>query len=222
MNGDEAMFDLLENAGASCRTVVSDGNNTLLHWFCNTRDNDKQVSLLKKLIDAGCDVNATNNLEQTPLMLAAKLNMANICEALLDAFADTEKVDKEGHRAIDFAKLGGDCFRLLLHVKQYQERKRRILSRTERIICKKQIASHRRISNQHSNDTYETFCSPSVISTCVDAKSEIPTILSSDDTDPCIENSTRRKRMWSKLLQAKQRLSRTKDSSLSRTIDDRL
>ncbi|CAF0999920.1 unnamed protein product [Adineta ricciae] len=222
MNGDEAMFDLLEKAGASCRTVISDGGNTLLHWFCNTQDNDKQVGLLKKLLDAGCDVNATNDVEQTPLMVAAQLNMVNTCEVLLAAFADTEKVDNRGHRAIDLAKLGGDCFRLLLHVKQHRETKCRIQSRTERVLCKKQIASHRRISNKLSNDTYETPCSPSVISTCVYAKSEVPTILSSDDTYPCVENSTMRKRIWSKLLRTKQRLSRTKDSSSARTINDRL
>ena len=85
INGDVAMFRLLEKAGASCRSATSHDKNTLLHWFCSNRDNDQHISILKRLIEKGCDVDAVNADQQTPFMLAANYNMLNTCHLLLNA-----------------------------------------------------------------------------------------------------------------------------------------
>ncbi|CAF0999902.1 unnamed protein product [Adineta ricciae] len=221
MNGDEAMFDLLENADASCRTVISDGGNTLLHWFCNTQENEKQVGLLKKLLDAGCDVNATNDVEQTPLMVAAQLNMVNTCEVLLDAFADTEKVDNRGHRAIDLAKLGGDCFRLLQHATSIQRTKAQSYQHINRVICKKSITSHRPLTSRTSEPAEQLkfdenklnhYSSNIVLKhTKFDDETSLYT---SNDTINEKENLTKYKRRWNKLLQKREKFRQTKHLSL--------
>ena len=109
-NGDVVMFDLLENAGASCRSVVGPNENTLLHWFCSHASNDQHMSLLKRLINLGCDINAVNNDQQTPLMFAARLNMINTCHYLLDFEARLDSVDSNGERAIDFAVKHSECW----------------------------------------------------------------------------------------------------------------
>ncbi|UJR10725.1 hypothetical protein I4U23_014915 [Adineta vaga] len=222
MNGDEAMFDLLENAGASCRSVVTDGNNTLLHWFCSNKANDEQRSLLKKLIDIGCNVNAENDGQQTPLMLAAKLNMVNTCEILLNARADTDIVDHRGHRAIDLAKLGSDCFRLLQHARKVQQKKAQSYQNIERMVCKKPLLPRRQLSLRTS-EPIEQFQSDEnkmkrYLSTIVcEEEKKIE-----DQTSFCIsnkslpeqENDTKYKRKWNKLLQKRQILRQTKHLSL--------
>ena len=107
------MFDLLENAGASCRFVLTDNDNTLLHWFCSRRRNDKQMSLLKRLINQGFDLNATNADQRTPLMLATLSNMPNTCRLLLEHQVRLDQIDCDGYRAIDLAKPNSQCQRSL-------------------------------------------------------------------------------------------------------------
>ena len=112
-NGDVTMFDILENAGASCRSVLGPDENTLLHWFCLHRHNDKQISLLKRIINQGCDLNAVNIDQRTALMLAAKLNMLYTCRILLGAQVQLDQVDRYGYRAIDLARPSSKCWSLL-------------------------------------------------------------------------------------------------------------
>ena len=219
MNGDEAMFDLLENAGASCRSTVTSGNNTLLHHFFYHKINDQHGSLLKKLLDVGCDINAENNLQRTPLMLAAKLNMVNTCEMLLNGNAETEKVDFRGHRATDFAKLGSECFRLLEHVKRAQS-KSQSQQHTDRIIYKKHIAPHRQLSMRTSesishydpNENKAKWYSSDTM--CEEKTIEDQNKVKSIETRHGHEHDGKYKRQWNKLRQKKHEIRQTKQLSL--------
>jgi len=216
MNGDEAMFDLLENAGASCRTVVTNGENTLLHWFCYNKANDQQTSLLKKLIDIGCDINATNDRQRTPLMLAAKLNMINTCRILVDADADIDKIDDKGFRAIDLTKLGSESFKLLQKVTHTQKKKSRSHQNIDQIACKKQTILQHRLSMQMNEHQIEDYSSNTV---CQETKLASENNLFYNETDRQQENDTKYNRMWEKLLHKKQKIRRTKHLSLQRIND---
>jgi hypothetical protein len=219
MNGDEAMFDLLENAGASCRTVVTNGENTLLHWFCYSKANDQNTSLLKKLINTGCDINAENDHKRTPLMLAAKLNMINTCQILVDANADIDKVDDKGFRAIDLSKIGGECFKLLQHVKQTLQNKSGSNDNCNRILWKKQIIPRCRMSMQisepighFSTDKNKLKDYPPKIS-CRGNKLSIENHSLLNEFDLQQGNATKYKRMWEKVMQTKE-----KNSTINRFI----
>lgn len=209
-NGDVAMFDLLDKAGVICHPVVTTGDNTLLHWFCYNEANDENMSLLKKLIDKGCDVNATNDLQRTPLMIAAKLNMINTCHVLLNSSADIDAMDSEDYHAIDLAKLDSDCFILLQEAKRKRSQSKR--HNKERILYKRQITPTRSLSTQgidsvNSSDTDENQRKYNSISTC-----DVQTM--SDQ-----EFDTKYKRMWEKVLQTKHKIRRTRDLSLQRSSD---
>lgn len=113
-NGDETMYDLLEKSGASISSIVTDGQNTLLHWFCYRKENDHRISLFQKLIDQGCDIDAHNQERLTPLMMAAKGDMIETCRILLINGAQIDKQDLFGHKAIDLTKIGSQCCQLLI------------------------------------------------------------------------------------------------------------
>ncbi|CAF1184826.1 unnamed protein product [Adineta steineri] len=221
INGDEEMFDLLENAGASCRTGVINDDNTLLHWFCSNDANDQHGSLLKKLIDISCDVNAENNLQRTPLMLAAQLNMINTCETLINASADVDKVDDKGNRAIDLAELGSECFRLLLHTTHVQQMKSSSHQQKNRILCTKHVVSHRSLfsptneSKQYFNDNKNKVKNDSSNTTNENQKHH-----SSNHRCRQQDNDSTYRRMWKKILNRKHAIMRTKDLSLQKTKDN--
>ncbi|CAF2377679.1 unnamed protein product [Rotaria sp. Silwood2] len=212
-NGDVAMFDLLENAGASCRSVVSSGQNTLLHCFCHHKANDEQMSLLEKLINNGCDINAENSIRRTPLMLAAGLDMINTCYVLINAHADINKIDYKGYQAISFAKPDSECFKLLKQVIYIQHIKTQSHHNKDRVHLKKQYHSTYTLSTQ---------------------KSEPPKQFNNDKTNIEDQNNllrsesdraynaqdinTKYKNMWEKLLEAKQTTGRTRDLSVERPM----
>jgi hypothetical protein len=199
------MFDLLENAGASCHSVKTNEEDTLLHWFCYNKSNDQHISLFKKLINKDCDVNAVNNLQRTPLMLATKLDMVNTCYLLLKAGADIDKIDYEGSRAIDFAKPDSKCFILL------EETKAQSKINTDRVIWrKKPLASIRSLSTEVKNSTKSLNINEI-------KKNHYSFHISCSELE--LESDTKYKRMWGKLLQTKQKLRRSRDSSLHGSND---
>ena len=113
-NGDEMMYDLLERSGAIVSSIVTDGQNTLLHWFCYKKENDQRLNLLQKLIDHGCDIDAHNQERLTPLMMAVKGDMIETCRLLLRNGAQIDKQDLFGNKAIDLTKNGSQCCQLLI------------------------------------------------------------------------------------------------------------
>jgi hypothetical protein len=209
INGDAAIFDLLENAGALCNAVLTKGNNTLLHWFCYNKANDQNISLLKKLINHECDVNAENNLHRTPLMLAAKSDMINTCHLLLSYSADIDKVDYQGNRAIDFARIGSDVFKLLQKVEQKYSR---YSLNADHVIWRKPIIPTTSLSKQRSSSTNPVNMLESRLKRHLSTTSDhnLDSISDRDEFD------TKYKRVWEKLLQTKHKIRRTRDSSTPR------
>jgi len=131
------MYDLLENAGALSTSIVTGGDNTLLHWFCYKKGNDEQINLFKKLLDKGCNINAQNWEQQTPLMIAVKNNMTQTCCILLKNRADIDKRDSKGNQAIDLSVPGSECSKLLLQQVQLSPN----TNTNEKVLWRKQIDS---------------------------------------------------------------------------------
>lgn len=226
MNSDLEMFDLLENAGALCRSVVNKGQNTLLHSFCCYKHNDEQLILLEKLINKGCDVNAENGLRRTPLMLAAKLDMVDTCRILLNANADIDKTDYKGYRAIDFTERGSQCYRLLEERTNIQKLKSK-LHNTEQTYRRKNPISTYGLSMQTSKSTnHLDFNETNRESYVLDTNMGKKTLENQQSFPPvgfhsshCHEEShSKYKSMWEKLLQKNQNKQRTRDLSLQRPM----
>ncbi|CAF1436789.1 unnamed protein product [Didymodactylos carnosus] len=116
-NGDEKMFDLFDNCGAQMKDVLTEGDNTLLHWFCYIKSNES-LYILKRLLELGCDINAENHHQRTPLMLGARNGLVETVRLLLNKGAKTDKIDFKGYRALDFAKVFNQmaCYHLLKDV----------------------------------------------------------------------------------------------------------
>ena len=64
-------------------------------------------SAVRLHIDRGDDLNARDDKGQTPLMLSAARNKASICKLLLDAGADADLLDPDGHSALNIAQATG-------------------------------------------------------------------------------------------------------------------
>ena len=74
---------------------------------------------LRALLNTGCDVNATDNWEMTPLMWAAQMGNTECVQLLLERGADACKSNssgRSGHTAVHCAITGGhlEVLRLLL------------------------------------------------------------------------------------------------------------
>lgn len=160
------MFDLLDEAGCFNSSILTGGDNTLLHWFCYKKDNDKQTNLLKKLIHKGCDINAQNWEERTPLMISAKSNMKETCRMLLRSGVDISIRDSKGNQAIDLTKPGSECSKLILQEGNNQKFLLSPPTKTnEKVIWRKRIDSASRcisplnVINNNNNDELNSQCS---------------------------------------------------------------
>ncbi|CAF3296941.1 unnamed protein product [Rotaria socialis] len=222
-NGDEEMFDLLENAGAPCRSVVNNEKNTLLHCFCHNKDNDERISLLEKLIDKGCDVNAENTARRTPLMLAVKLNMINTCRVLINVHANIDKIDYKGFQAIDFTEPDSDCFRLLKQGKDTQKMNSKASHNKDRTHRRKKYISTSPLSKQiiepikhfrvHDNKIKPFMSTVSYEGKTMKTQNNLSRI-ESDRKHSTEEIHTKYKNMWEKLIETQQQIPRTSDLSL--------
>lgn len=204
------MFDLLERAGATCHSVLTKGGDTLLHWFCYNKDNDENMNLLKKLIEKDCDVNAENDHRRTPLMLAAKSNMLHTCCFLVDNGADIDKVDHQGNRAMDLCKIGSECFKFLQKTQQGQSQ-----TNEYQVLWRKPILLTRQSSQQRSGSIKGPVAEKHKMKRY--SSNSFENHLSDDIESE--EYYTKHKRMWEKLIQTKQRIRRSRDTSLPRYED---
>lgn len=74
--------------------------STLLHRACV---NVQRLEMVKVLLAAGVDVNATNDLGQTPLHLAYRFSAeSNVIQVLLEAGANSQVRDTYGKRPADY------------------------------------------------------------------------------------------------------------------------
>ncbi|CAF1352444.1 unnamed protein product [Rotaria magnacalcarata] len=224
-NGDEEMFDLLENAGASCRSVVNNEKNTLLHCFCLNKDNDEHISLLEKLIDKGCDVDAENTARRTPLMLAVKLNMINTCRVLINVHANIDKIDYEGFQVIDFTKPDSDCFKLLKQGKDTQKMNSQASHNKHQTYRRKKYISTSPVSKQISEPIKHFRVHDNKIKPCMSNGNYEDKIMKTQKNLSRIESDrkhsteeihTKYKNMWERLIETKQQTPRTNDLSLQK------
>jgi hypothetical protein len=102
------MFETLLRGGADPHTRDSAGN-TWLHLVCAIPGGGPEeweaarARMAQDLIAAGADVNATNIVGLTPLMLAVQFNHPQILSRLLQAGARTGPVDRAGRNAMIIA-----------------------------------------------------------------------------------------------------------------------
>lgn len=143
------MYDLLEKSGAIISSILTDGQNTLLHWFCYKKENDQHPNLLQKLIDQGCDIDGHNQERLTPLMMAAKGDMIETCRLLLRNGAQIDKQDLFGNKAIDLTKIGSQCCRLLIEEGEIRGNQASpSISSRETMIYRKRIDTTRPYGNE--------------------------------------------------------------------------
>lgn len=90
MGGKTDCVEALLKAGAAHTAKNGDGSTPLHHACYAEVENGKTIALL---LSHGADVNATDNNDGTPLMIAAKRNQVEGTECLLQQKAKTSLVD---------------------------------------------------------------------------------------------------------------------------------
>ncbi|XP_028756660.1 potassium channel SKOR [Neltuma alba] len=100
-NGHEEASSLLVDAGATL-TMDHAGN-----FLCMTVAN-KELSLLRRVLDYGINPNARNYDQRTPLHIAASEGLCKMAELLLEAGASVLSKDRWGNTPLDEAHMGGN------------------------------------------------------------------------------------------------------------------
>lgn len=98
-NGHYDAVKLLVDAGANPCLKDKRGNTALMGAIFKG-----EIRISKLLMSTSCDVNDTNNLEQTPAMYAALFKRQEVLEALKSKGADLNKVDSMGNSVKNLAK----------------------------------------------------------------------------------------------------------------------
>ena len=88
--------------------IATNANDKALHYaiWIDSPFNRKEIVL--KLLTAGADINAKNEGDNTPLILAANYGDKEIVQILLEAGADISSVAKDGKKALDLAQEIGE------------------------------------------------------------------------------------------------------------------
>lgn len=106
------MFDLLLKKNIYYTKGNTSGLEKLLLRACVWGRSDEYV---KKLLEAGADVNCKDGDGYTPLMEAVRCGKTKIVELLVENGAKVDAVNNEGRRAIDFCNSkNGEIFKMLL------------------------------------------------------------------------------------------------------------
>lgn len=99
--GNQAMVDLLLDAGAQIDTQSEDrGNSALMDAVAGGHER-----IARRLVEAGANVNLKSKDGQTALVLAVGRNSVELVELLLKAKADPDIPDKLGFSGRKYAKL---------------------------------------------------------------------------------------------------------------------
>lgn len=101
-----ACLKLLLDGGANHK-VVDCGGNTALHVFQN------DMLKIKILLEGGADATAQNNVEDTPLHIAAKAGQITLAKMLLLNGASASMTNRRNMSSLDVAAAAGlsACFR---------------------------------------------------------------------------------------------------------------
>ena len=97
-NPNPQITEMLIKAGADVNARNEKGGTPLLYAIAGKNHKD----IVKTLIENNADVNACDNARNTPLMLAAKEDLVNMFEILLDAGADPDIKDNFGKSIFDY------------------------------------------------------------------------------------------------------------------------
>lgn len=79
---------------------VRNNNNTALHYAVHNRN----INMVKLLLDYDADPNISNNDGDTPLFDAMRLNLIDIAELLMDAGASLDHYNHEGKTPRDYVE----------------------------------------------------------------------------------------------------------------------
>lgn len=113
------IVSMLIEAGADLDLADIKGTTPLLDAsFKILRDKqDFTIEIIKLLIKGGCNVNKTNNLQATPLMMAIGTKSYDVIELLLDSGADVNHMDNKKrtafHLLTDHTKITGKALQLI-------------------------------------------------------------------------------------------------------------
>ncbi len=109
-NRDKIFEDLLKHNVHL--NVINKFGKSALSLLIDREDNPKKVNLL---LDAGANINITDNDHRTPLMLAILVGKKEIAKSLIEHSADLNIKDKFGFDALDMAEHRGwgDIVRLI-------------------------------------------------------------------------------------------------------------
>lgn len=98
-----AAVRLLLDQGADVRMKDKDGS-TVLMIAAQGYSEESRVEVVAMLVEAGAKVDASGAEGKTALMCAAMNSMPGVVRQLLDLGADAKLKDKQGKRAIDYAR----------------------------------------------------------------------------------------------------------------------
>lgn len=108
--------DMLAHKDFTAKMKDKNGNEVL--HLCALSDEDNILDLISKAVLKGADVNAKNNDDITPLMIASKIGDAEKIKKLIACGADTTLKDKTGKKAIDYT----DNIKIKRILKKYDTR----------------------------------------------------------------------------------------------------
>lgn len=102
--GHAAVVEALLAAGASVELRDDNGWSALFKGSYDPEVDTGYPEVVKRLLEAGAEVDATIHFGITPLMLAAGAGECAVCEVLLEAGADPSRVNESGRTALEMAK----------------------------------------------------------------------------------------------------------------------
>ncbi|UJR09487.1 hypothetical protein I4U23_013725 [Adineta vaga] len=118
--GHVHLFDILVKYGAPIHTVDMYGVFPL-HYvaqLCGKDDAIGGLTILKKLIDSGVDVNCVDKQQRTPFIWAASAGAINALRILYKAGANPQQIDKDSLTALHGVATRGhaNCIRILVEL----------------------------------------------------------------------------------------------------------
>lgn len=94
--------ELLLEAGADVNIEDDLSGMSPLTWA--VREYEQNADFIKRLLEAGANVNARNGIGETALIYAVRSGRVRVIKQLLKAGADVNSRDNEGKTALDYAE----------------------------------------------------------------------------------------------------------------------
>ena len=92
----ETAMQLASLGGKGGKRKLCDSETALLHVIARQCFEVDAASLIRKLVNAGGDMEAVDGMQRTPLLTAASHNNAVVCRSLLELGANVSVKDKDG------------------------------------------------------------------------------------------------------------------------------